>query len=285
MSDCHRGVGNLGDDFAKNKNVCYAALQSYNDSGYVYIEGGDGDELWKNKNCAEITLMHADVFELLAEFHRGRRLIMLYGNHDIEKKLKPRLLDTYSGPASKRERPLCPGLTVCEGVRLAYTPTGREIFIVHGHQADFFNDRLWRLARFLVRYIWRPLELIGFSDPKSAAKNNKVKDRVEKRLAAWAEDRNILVIAGHTHRAVFPAPAEGLYFNDGSCVHPWSITAIEISGGGISLVGWRQKTRKDGTVYIGKDIIAGPTPLGSYRTLAANAQKIAPDSTRADHRV
>ncbi len=54
MSDCHRGVGNLGDDFAKNKNVCYAALQSYNDSGYVYIEGGDGDELWKNKNCAEI---------------------------------------------------------------------------------------------------------------------------------------------------------------------------------------------------------------------------------------
>jgi hypothetical protein len=93
---------------------------------------------------------------------------MLYGNHDIEKKLKPRLLDTYSGPASKRERPLCPGLTVCEGVRLAYTPTGREIFIVHGHQADFFNDRLWRWRGFFSRYIWRPLELDRLQRPRKA---------------------------------------------------------------------------------------------------------------------
>ena len=263
MSDCHRGAGSQADDFAKNRIVYYAALQAYNDSGYFYIEAGDGDELWKNKKFSDISTMHADVFQLLTKLHRNKRFIMLYGNHDIEKILKPGLLNTYN------DRPngglsLLPDLPVREGVVLQYRPTGQKIFILHGHQADFFNDRLWWLARFLVRYVWKPLELVGFSDPKSAAKNNKVKEKVEKRLKGWAEKNNIIVVAGHTHRAVFPKPSEGLYFNDGSCVHPWSITAVECVKGRISLVGWRQKTREDGTVYIGKDIIAGPTPLKAY---------------------
>ena len=264
MSDCHRGGGSLADDFAKNKTVCYAALQFYNDAGYVYIEAGDGDELWKNKTFAEISTMHADVFSLLTQFYKSKRLHMLYGNHDVVKKLKPGLLDTYYRPPRKRKIELFPGLTVLEGVILKYEPTGREILIVHGHQADFFNDRLWRLARFLVRHVWRPLELVGFSDPKSAAKNNKVKENVERRLKSWAEENGILLIAGHTHRAVFPEPNEGLYFNDGSCVHPWRITAIELYKGSISLVEWRQKIREDGSVYIGKDVVAGPTPLKMY---------------------
>ncbi len=264
MSDCHRGSGSLADDFAKNQNVCYAALQSYNDAGYIYIEAGDGDELWKNKNFREISSMHADIFSMLKQFHAGKRLIMLYGNHDIEKKLKPRLLDTYHKLTPKREMTLFPGMVIREGVILEHRPTGLKIFILHGHQADYFNDRLWRLARFLVRHVWRPLELVGFSDPKSAAKNNKVKEKVEIRLKSWTEGKNILLIAGHTHRPVFPQPGEGRYFNDGSCVHPWSITAIEISSGRISLVGWRQKIREDGTVYIGKDVIAGPAPLITY---------------------
>ena len=264
MSDCHRGCGSLADDFAKNQNVYYAALQSYYDAGYVYIEAGDGDELWKNKNFAAIAQMHADVFALLTQYHKSKRLLMLYGNHDIEKNLKPWLMDTYKGFSPEQEKALFPGMPVREGVVLEHKPTGQELFVLHGHQADFFNDRLWRLARFLVRFIWRPLELVGFSDPKSAAKNNKVKERVEKRLNSWAEGRGILLIAGHTHRAVLPQPEEGLYFNDGSCVHPWSITAIEIVKGKIALVGWRLKTRDDGTVYIGKNIIAGPSPVENY---------------------
>ena len=268
MSDCHRGVGSLADDFAKNSNICYAALQSYLEAGYVYIEAGDGDELWKNKYFRDIASMHADIFSILAKFYAADRFIMLYGNHDIEKKRRPWMFDTYPGMQGNKDTKLFPGLTALEGVVLTYKPTGLELFIVHGHQADFFNNRLWRLARFLVRYVWRPLELVGFSDPKSASKNNKVKEKVERRLKHWADAHQILLIAGHTHRAVFPQRGEGLYFNDGSCVHPWSITAIEIVEGNISLVGWRQKTRADGIVYIGKDIIAGPTPLAAYSPLS-----------------
>ena len=73
-----------------------------------------------------------------------------------------------------------------------------------------------------------------------------------------------MMIAGHTHRPVFPEVGEPLYFNDGSCVHPHSITAIEISGGYISLVKWQIKTKQDGTLFVGKDILAGPRLLRNY---------------------
>ena len=49
----------------------------------------------------------------------------------------------------------------CEG--------GRDVCMIHGHQADFFNSVCWRLSRALVRYVWKPLERSGVNDPTSAA--------------------------------------------------------------------------------------------------------------------
>jgi UDP-2,3-diacylglucosamine pyrophosphatase LpxH len=264
MSDVHRGTGSWADDFAKNQNVYYAALKSYSRQQFTYIELGDGDELWKYKSFPEIAAIHKDVFQLLEKLYREGRLYMMFGNHDIVKKYKPELLETYYDESRNASLPLFPGVRIYESLLLVYGGAGRGIFLLHGHQADFLNDTLWRLARFLVRHVWKPLELIGFNDPTSANKNNKVKVKVEKRLLEWAEDNGTLLMAGHTHRPVFPEPREGRYFNDGSCVHPWSITAIEIAGGAISLVKWGQKTHDDGTVYIGKDIIAGPRRLREY---------------------
>ena len=42
MSDCHRGVGNWGDNFQANQNLYFAALQYYNRRKFIYIELGDG---------------------------------------------------------------------------------------------------------------------------------------------------------------------------------------------------------------------------------------------------
>ncbi len=264
MSDIHRGCGNLADDFGKNQNVFYAALKSYNRLEYTYIELGDGDELWENRHISQIKAVHGDVFQLLAQFYRDRRLWLLYGNHDMEKKCKPALLDTYCDAVTNRYMPLFPGAVVHESLRLLYEPVQKEFLLMHGHQVDFLNDTLWRLARFLVRYVWRQLELVGVNDPTSAAKNYKVKMMIEKRLMQWADDHDTPVIAGHTHRPVFPEPSQGKYFNDGCCVHPWNITAIEIAHGTISLVKWGHKTRDDGTVYIGRDVIAGPNRISEY---------------------
>ena len=86
FSDCHRGSGTSNDNFLKNQNLYYAALQHYFIFGYTYIELGDGDELWENRSMKQIIEAHEDVFSLLSRFHRCGRLYMLYGNHDMVKK-------------------------------------------------------------------------------------------------------------------------------------------------------------------------------------------------------
>ena len=86
MSDCHRGVGNRGDNFLPNANLFLGALQYYYSHCFCYIEVGDGDELWENRKMERIREIHGDAFEMLERFRADGRFIMLYGNHDCEKK-------------------------------------------------------------------------------------------------------------------------------------------------------------------------------------------------------
>ena len=86
MSDCHRGVGNWIDNFAKNQNLYFAALSHYYNEDFTYIEVGDGDELWENTNITDIINVHSDVFWLLSKFFNEDRLYLIFGNHDIVKK-------------------------------------------------------------------------------------------------------------------------------------------------------------------------------------------------------
>ena len=267
MSDCHRGVGNWGDNFQANQNLFFAALQYYNRRNFIYIELGDGDELWENRDLQEIVRIHSNQFWLMGEFYKKQRFYMLYGNHDRkkekEKYFKNKCHAYYCEP-EESEKSLFPDMKVYEAIRLKEACSGAELFLVHGHQGDFWNDTLCRITRFLVRYLWRPLELAGCNDPTSAAKNYKKKEKIEKKLAQWAKNHETLLVAGHTHRPVLPKPGEGYYFNDGSCVHPRCITALELERGAISLVKWSMKVREDNVVYIGRDVLEGPQPLTEY---------------------
>ena len=275
MSDCHRGAGNYGDNFAKNRTVYAAALQRYLREGYTYVELGDGDELWENRDMGDIAAAHADIFELLSGFYRAGRLIMLWGNHDIEKRSRPEILYSYEDPMERSARPLFPGIRPLEGLVLKWKRTPFEILLLHGHQADYFNDAMWPLARFLVRTLWRPLELMGMRDPTSAAKNKKRKDRVEAVLQRWARERNVALIAGHTHRAAVPAPGEAPCFNDGCCVRLISVTAIEIARGQITLVRWLRKARPDGTVYIAREALSRPLRIEDLFSAPGSAARSA----------
>ncbi len=279
MSDCHRGVGNWGDNFQPNQNLFFAALQHYNQRNFTYIELGDGDELWENRDLGEIARIHSNQFWMMEQFYRSGRLYMLYGNHD-RKKAKGQYFQNACCPSpapcqyspSKPPSPSCakshpslfPNIKVEEAIRLKDSCSGLELLLVHGHQGDFWNDTLWKATRFLVRYLWRPLELAGCNDPTSAAKNYAKKEKIEQRLSAWASSRRIYLVAGHTHRPVFPKPGEGYYFNDGSCVHPRCITALELEHGAIALVKWSVKVREDNVMYIGRDVLEGPIPLKDF---------------------
>lgn len=267
MSDCHRGDGNWGDNFAKNQNIAFKALNYYYDKGYTYIELGDGDELWENRKLEDIKEVHGHVFWMLTKFYNKDRLYFIYGNHDMVKRkdsyVKENMHDRYD-LKKKEEVLMFPNLKVHEGIVLRYKPTKDRILLIHGHQADFFNSKLWKLSRTLVRYLWRPLELFGVNDPVRTAKNYKKRDLVERYLATWSEKEKHMLIAGHTHRPVFPEPDTSAYFNDGSCVHPRCITAIEISEGSISLVKWEITTRDDGVLIVGRVVLEGPVKLIDY---------------------
>jgi len=267
MSDCHRGDGSWADEFSRNQNLYFAALTHYYKEKFTYIEIGDGDELWENSRFTDIKQVHSDVFWLLSRFYNEDRLYLIFGNHDMVKKdnrfVKNNLYQ-YFDESGKRHVSLFKNIKFHEGLVLNHRGTGDKVFLVHGHQVDFLNYRLWKPARFLVRYLWRPLTIFGVNDPTRAAKNYKKKDAVEKRLTEWVIEEKHILIAGHTHRPMFPEVGEPPYFNDGSCVHPRCITAIEIADGCIVLVKWNVKTKDDGTLFIGREVLAGPRRLRDY---------------------
>lgn len=265
ISDCHRGDGSWADNFAKNANVYLAALRRYYERDFTYIELGDGDELWGNKYPDKIVVAHSSVFAMLSQFYSSGRMIMLYGNHDMCKKHKNCIRKGFCnmGEGEKiYERKLFCEMDSLEGIVLKHEESEEEILLIHGHQADFLNYSLWRLNCFFVRHIWKPLELLGIKDPTSASDNYSIKNNIEKKLINWAKKEDKTIFSGHTHRTAFPKKGEPRYFNDGSCIQPWGITAIEIENGQITLVKWSVQTRCDGVMCVGKEVLEGPAPVG-----------------------
>ncbi len=244
MSDCHRGNGTSNDNFLKNRNLYYAALEYYYRKGYTYIELGDGDELWENRDMAQIISIHNEIFELLFQFYQQGRLYFLYGNHDM---------------ANARPAPIgFPSIQHYPALILESDSGYGDLYLTHGHQADFLNSSLWRAARFLVRYVWKPFERFGLLDPTSAAKNNQRKTKTEKKLSRWAEETGHALVSGHTHRPRLGS-ADSPYFNAGSCVHPYGITGIEVNGRCLTLVKWSQKVREDMVLCVSREELSKST--------------------------
>lgn len=204
----------------------------------------------------------------MSKFYNDNRMYMIYGNHDKqkeEKRFSENKLNEYYCETNKKTCPLFPKIDVYEGIILENQDNkDYKIFLVHGHQGDLINDRLYKLGRFLVRYLWRTVEIWGVNDPTAAGRNYKKKNRVERKLRDWADKENKMLIAGHTHRPTLPDVGEAMYFNDGSCVHPRCITAIEIEKGCISLVKWSVMTREDRSMYVEREVLEGPVKLEDY---------------------
>ncbi len=269
FSDCHRGDNSFADDFANNRNTYFHALSYYYKEGFQYCELGDGDELWENIKFEELFEAHKNVYQLLRSFHLGNRLHMIWGNHDMVYKdpdYVKKHLGSYFEPIDESNKELFKDITFHEALILKYRNTGQQIFLVHGHQADWWNYTFWRWARFLVRVLWKPLQVWGIADPTSPARNYKELIKVERRIKKWILTKNkLLTIVGHTHRPRFAHPGEIPFFNDGSCVHPRSITGIEITNGAIVLIKWHIATKEDGTLQIVRVVLEGPKNLIDYQ--------------------
>jgi len=272
MSDMHRGDGSGADDFAKNSLIYRCALEHYLEEGFAYIELGDAEELWENDNFDQIYITHTPVYELLAKFHdpdpAKTRYLKVWGNHDL-----------YWKDHEAVYRTLFPGIEIHEGIvlEIADQAGGGEIrgaiLLIHGHQADpKCSGEGATVSKFFVHHFWSDLQRCGAKDPTRAALNPGLCNEVDRQLHEWANnnDQGIsTIIAGHTHRAVFENLSlterryleskiktdgvkikhqpDGSYYNTGSCVHPLSITGMEITfegshGPRLCLVEWGQAT-------------------------------------------
>ena len=272
MSDMHRGDGSGADDFAKNSLIYRCALEHYLEEGFTYIELGDAEELWENDNFDQIYITHTPVYELLARFHdpnpEGTRYLKVWGNHDLYWKDNEAVYRTLLPDIAIHE-----GIVLESGNREDNDEMGRVILLIHGHQADpKCCGEGAVVSKFFVHYFWPDLQRCGVKDPTRAALNPGLCNEVDRRLHEWANNNDqgiAAIIAGHTHRAVFEnlslterryleskIKTEGIkikhqpdenYYNTGSCVHPLSITGLEITFDGgtgpqLRLIEWGQAT-------------------------------------------
>jgi UDP-2,3-diacylglucosamine pyrophosphatase LpxH len=224
FSDCHRGINNRADAFARNQGLFLGALGHYYQQGYTYIEVGDGDELWKNRRMGDIRNAHPRVFDLLEEFNRQERLHLIFGNHDIARRMR-RQLDKG-------------GLIAHEALLLRHANSGRQIFVVHGHQADFKSGELYMVSRLVVRHMWTRLQLHGLVGTGYPTFMTEAQRRIEGKIIEWVQAERQLTICGHTHQPASTRAGAPLYFNTGSCIHPGSITGLELEDGELRLVKW-----------------------------------------------
>ncbi len=236
FSDCHRGDNGRSDAFRHNKVITFHALGHYFREGFTYVEVGDGDDLWQVPRFEEIERAHSCIFERLRDFQKSGRLHMILGNHEI----KP-------GQTHFVRKG---NMAASEGLVLEHVEAGRSIFVVHGHQADFFSGFMIPVSRLAVRHIVRKLHAAGVVKHRkeiSSIMNSPVAkyaaSKLEKPLVEWARTYRSILICGHTHRAAYPRPGSPPYFNAGSCVYPGFITAIELVDGRLQLVKWMQKEK------------------------------------------
>lgn len=267
FSDIHRGDDSVSDEFTRNQYIFLHALNYYNNNGYVYIEAGDGDELWEHKKFKHIRLAHKDVFIAMKKFFDDGRLIMLYGNHNIYIKSKTYVKENYYSFYDEYEQKhveLFKNLEPQEAIILKNKVTEQEILIVHGHQGDVINDQFWLISMLLLRYFWRFMHLVGFENPSSPARNMFKRHKVERAYNKWIKKNKIMLICGHTHRPKFPKSKELPYFNTGCCIHTRGVPGIELVDDKIIMVDWRISADSEGIMHIQRTVVRGPEPIEKY---------------------
>lgn len=257
FSDCHRGIGDGSDDFAHNQLIYLAALDHYFKEGFTYIELGDGDELWENKDFERIKATYRSFFDFFDKFDKEKRFYFIWGNHNRRWKSNRKFQNQFKSiidPVTRERKSILTNLESHESLVLIYKNDERKkILLIHGHQGEFVNDKGWWIGRYFVRKVWKGLQVIaGFPDPTSPARNFHMQKKSDLKYQKLVEERKTPIIIGHTHRSVFSPKGEFPYFNDGSCVHPRCITGLEIDKGKIKLIRWAFELGDNKTLVVNR---------------------------------
>ena len=195
FSDHHKGDGSDADDFKKNAALYESALFFYKEKGFRLIVLGDNEELWE---CSydRILAIHREIIEKeieIALVSPDQNKIRIWGNHDKEVTLWRfrRFLK------AMREK-ILNKVDHREGLCL-----GEDIFLIHGHQGRFFEDKAWRVSRWAVHFVWKTIQKIFKIGIDGPAENYEIRDDLEFQYYEWAKKNKVMLVCGHTHRAIF----------------------------------------------------------------------------------
>lgn len=195
FSDHHKGDGSGADDFKKNATLYLKSLSYYSQEKFKLIVLGDAEELWEN-NIQVILNNYIDIINLeitLAPLSSTGRKIRVWGNHDKEVTLK-----SFTNLLASLQIDIFDQVEFREAISL-----GGKIFLTHGHQGRFFEDKAWRISRWAVHFLWKSIQRtlnIGIDGP---AENPHLRYQLEKDYYQWAKGNQTILICGHTHRAMF----------------------------------------------------------------------------------
>jgi UDP-2,3-diacylglucosamine pyrophosphatase LpxH len=197
FSDQHKGGRNGADDFVLAEANYLAALDHYEKNSYSLICLGDSEELWEN-TLGKVKDSYPKTFEAERKFVEKKAFVKILGNHDLYWGNDP--FAWWQLKAIYKE-----DVKVYEGVVLSVNIGTRplRIFCTHGHQGDAQSDGNW-FSKFFVARIWAPLQAYLRINPNTAAYNTEKKTLHNEIMYEWsAQQKDTLLITGHTHQPVF----------------------------------------------------------------------------------
>lgn len=196
FSDQHKGAKDGSDDFAFAEKNYLHALEYYNQNDFHFISLGDGEELWEN-TISEVKKYNNTSFEKEKLFLQRNAFTKVFGNHD---------LDWGNSPLAGLELQSIYGqkVPIYEGVILkTYKNAPLEIFLTHGHQGDLLSDGNW-FSKWFVANIWAPFQSYLGINPNTPAFQDHLKTDHNLFMYEWiTQQKNMLLITGHTHQPVF----------------------------------------------------------------------------------
>jgi UDP-2,3-diacylglucosamine pyrophosphatase LpxH len=195
FSDHHKGDGSSADDFKENAALYMQALWHYQERGFKLIVLGDSEDCWEN-SYGRILAQYGPVIKKeidLAAATPHQKKLRIWGNHDKEISLR-RFKQYYR----KLKTALLDEVTYSEGVCL-----GPDLFLVHGHQGRFFEDIAWRASRLAVKFVWKSVQKLFLIGKEGPVENIRLREDLEVNYYRWAKKKRLLLICGHTHRAMF----------------------------------------------------------------------------------
>ena len=194
VSDLHLGDGKTSDDFVGNEATMLKALRHYREEGHHLILLGDIEEFWQFDIDSIVKRYNGSIYEEIRAFGDDR-VHRVFGNHDSE---WGRLKDP------TRNTPLKVNFA-SEAIKMRSQDGDVRILLVHGHQGSRNSDKSSWISRFFVR-LFKRLKPVARKTRiyrhKSATKS-QIPRSYEKTLYSWAKKHKIILICGHTHRAIF----------------------------------------------------------------------------------